>query len=64
MPDERDQEDNEIITFSLIDNDIETSVSSCFLDIFMYANAQASQAVIMSVQHIHFCSATYYLFSE
>lgn len=47
MPDERDQEDNERITFSLINNDIKIPVFSCFLDVFMlYANAQASQAAI------------------
>lgn len=48
MPDERDQEDNKIITFSLIKNDIEIPVSRCcFLDVFMlYAKAQASQAAI------------------
>lgn len=44
MPDERAKGDSEI-TFTLINNDTEISVSRCFLDAFMlYAKAQASQA--------------------
>lgn len=57
MPDERAKGDSEI-TFTLINNDREISVSRCFLDAFMlYAKAQASQAAF------HF-SIAYYLFSE